>query len=431
MGTRRALLQAGLVLPLSACAPQLLWGDSASIRIGVSWSGAELAAFRKVLAPMPFARSVDVIPMGDEIGTAFSAGGKSAPDIVLLPQAGQVRTLVDAGKLRPVPDALWTDDQGARYPELWRQLLHHNGKPYGVPFKAADKSLVWYDRQAVDKYHLGDPADWTIADWGDRMEVLAGTPIRLLALAAADGWVLTDVFENVLRAESPRTYDDLTTTAGEPRVWDRPAVRATFGHLARLWGRRHAIAGGVAVALTRQFPDAVRDVFEHRRAAMVIAPDFAEPIVRECLRDPGRQSEEVVGIAPFPVTGRGGERPRIVGGDVIVVTSGAGARADEVVAALAAAEAPLPWIQGDGGFIAPNTRTTVRYSALLEPIARSQSPWSAFDLSDQLGAVGGRNGLWRILTDFLIAVGDGAAERPDAAIDRAIAALDGFERSRR
>ncbi|MEV4236619.1 ABC transporter substrate-binding protein [Nocardia sp. NPDC049737] len=430
MGTRRALLQAGWVLPLAACAPQLLWGDSASIRIGVSWSGAELAAFRKVLAPMPFARSVDVIPMGDEVGTAFSAGGKSAPDIVLLPQAGQVRALVDDGKLRPVPDALWTDDQGARYPELWRQLLYHNGKPYGVPFKAADKSMVWYDRQTVDKYHLGDPADWTIADWVDRIEVLAGTPMRLLALAAADGWVLTDVFENVLRAESARTYDDLTTTS-QDRVWDRPAVRETFANLARLWGRPHAIAGGAAVALTRQFPDAIREVFEHRRAAMVIAPDFAEPVVRESLRVSGRRSEEVVGIAPFPVTGLGGERPRIVGGDVMVVTRYAGSHADEVVTALAAPEAPLPWIQGDGGFIAPNIRTTVRYSALLDPIARAQSPWSAFDLSDQLGAVGGRNGLWRILTDFLVAIGDGAAERPDAAIDRAIAALDGFERSRR
>lgn len=430
MGTRRALLQAGLVLPLAACAPQLLWGDSRLVRIGVSWSGTELSAFRSVLARLPFAGSVEAIPLGDEIGTAFTAGGKSAPDIVMLPQAGQVRTLVEDDKLRPVAERFWADENGARYSEPWQQLLYHGGKPYGVPFKAADKSLVWYDRQAIDRYRLGDPANWTIPDWIDRMEVLANTPIRLLALAAGDGWVLTDVFENVLRAESPRTYDELAG-AHKDRTWDRPAVHAAFGHLARLWGQRHTFAGGVAVALTRQFPDAIRDVFERGRAAMVIAPDFAEPIVRESLRAAGRRSEDVVGIAQFPSVGLGGERPRIVGGDVLVVTKYADQRADEVVAALAAPEAPLPWIEGVGGFIAPNLRTSARYSALLDPIARSQTSWSAFDLSDQLGAVGGRNGLWRILTSFLTTIGDGANEHPDAAIDTAITALDAAERSRR
>ncbi|WP_330253440.1 ABC transporter substrate-binding protein [Nocardia sp. NBC_00565] len=429
MGTRRALLQAGLVLPLAACAPQLLWGDSGRVRIGVSWSGAELAAFRAVLARLAIAESVDVIPMGDDVGTAFTAGGKSAPDIVMLPQAGQVRDLVDDDRLRPIADGLWTDDAGLRYSEPWRQLLHQKGKPYGVPFKAADKSLVWYDRQAIERYRLGDPANWTIPDWIDRMEVLAGTPIRLLALAAGDGWVLTDFFENVLRAESPRTYDDLAV-GQDNRTWDRPAVRAAFGHLARLWGQRHAFAGGVAVALTRQFPDAIRDVFEHGRAAMVIAPDFAEPIVRASLRAAGRQ-EDAVGIAQFPTVGLGGERPRIVGGDVVVVTKYAEQRADEVVAALAAPEAPLPWIEGDGGFIGPNLRTSARYSTLIEPIARSQTSWSAFDLSDQLGAVGARNGLWRILTAFLTTIGDGMNAHPERAIDTAITALDTFERGRR
>ncbi|MFI9507809.1 ABC transporter substrate-binding protein [Nocardia sp. NPDC052566] len=430
MRTRRALLQAGMVLPLAACAPELLWGGSGTVRIGVSWSGVELAAFREVLARTAFGRSVDVIPMGDDVGTAFTAGGKSAPDIVMLPQAGQVRALVDNDKLRPVAEALWTDDEGARYPEPWRQLLRHKGKPYGVPFKAADKSLVWYDRQSVDRYHLGDPALWTIPDWVDRMEVLARTPIRLLALGAGDGWVLTDVFENVLRGESPRSYDDVAATRGT-MTWDRPAVHAAFGHLVRLWGQPHTFAGGVAVALTRQFPDAIRDVFERRRAAMVIAPDFAEPIVREALRAAGRRSEEAVGIVPFPAVGPGADRPHIVGGDVMVVTKNADRRADEVVAALAAPEAPLPWIERTGGFLAPNLRTTARYSMLMAPIARAQGSWGAFDLSDQLGAVGGRNGLWRILTEFLTTIGDGAREHPEPAIDQAIAALEAFEQGRR
>jgi alpha-glucoside transport system substrate-binding protein len=183
--------------------------------------------------------------------------------------------------------------------------------------------------------------------------------------------------------------------------------------------------------LTRQFPDAVRDVFEHRAAAMVVAPDFAEPIVREGLRRSGRHPEDIVGIAPFPPAGPERDGPRIGGGDVIVVTESAGSHADRLVEALAAPEAPLPWIDDHGGFLAPNHRTQATYSALLAPVARESDSWSGFDLSDQLGAVGGRNGLWRILTDFLIDVGDGATERINAAVDRAVAALGGFERGRR
>lgn len=431
MRTRRELLQVALIAPLAAaCAPNLLLGNPGAIRIGVSWSGSELAAFRAVLARLDYHHEVDVVPLGDEIETAFTAGGRSAPDIVMLPQAGRVRPLAEQRKLRPVADALWSDELGSRYPDVWRQLLQHNGKPYGVPFKAADKSMVWYDRRLVDKYGLGDPAGWTLADWLDRMEVLAETPVRLLALGAADGWVLTDVFENALLAESPRIYDEVAVARND-RTWESPAVRAAFGHLGSLWGHRHAFPGGIAAALTRQFPDAVREVFEHRRAVMVVTPDFAEPIVRAAVRRSGRRAEDVVGVAAFPAVAAGQDPPRIVGGDVMVVTDSASDRAMDLVKALADPAAPLPWIKDYGGFIAPNLRTDAQYSPFLEPAARTLGTRTAFDLSDRIGAVGGRNGLWRILTDFLTAVGDGQTERLDEATDRAIAALDAVDRGRR
>ncbi|PXX59123.1 carbohydrate ABC transporter substrate-binding protein (CUT1 family) [Nocardia tenerifensis] len=431
MRTRREVLGMALVAPLAAaCAPDLLLGNPGAVRIGVSWSGSELAAFRTVLARLGYDRPVDVVPLGDDIETAFTAGGRSAPDIVMLPRAGRVRPLAEQRKLRPVGEGLWSDELGPRYPDVWRQLLQHNGKPYGVPFKAADKSLVWYNRQLVAEYGLGDPAGWTLADWLDRMEVLAETPVRLLALGAADGWVLTDVFENALLAESPRIYDEVAV-ARDNRVWESPAVRAAFDHLGSLWGHRHAFPGGIAGALTKQFPDAVREVFEHRRAVMVVEADFAEPIVRAAVRRSGRRVEDVVGVAAFPAVAAGLDAPRIVGGDVMVVTESANDRAMELVALLAAPSAPLPWIEEDGGFIAPNLRTSARYSPFLEPSARSLGRRTAFDLSDRIGAVGGRNGLWRILTDFLVTVGDGKTERLEAATDRAIAALGAVDQGRR
>ncbi|BDT90978.1 MULTISPECIES: ABC transporter substrate-binding protein [Nocardia] len=430
MGTRRAVLQAGTLLPLvAACAPDLLLGSSDAVRVGVSWSGQELAAFHAVLDGLDLGFAIEVIPLGDNTDTAFTAGGPSAPDVVLLPQAGRVRELAGDHKLRPVADRVWTDELGSRYAQPWQALLRSEGRLYGVPFKAADKSLLWFDRQQFDSYGLGAPAAWTLADWVDRMEVLAQTPIRLLALPAADGWALTDFFENVLLAESPRIYDDLASK--DSREWDNPAVRAAFGHLGVLWGQRHAFPGGVGVALTRQFSDAVREVFQHRRAAAVVAPDFAEPIVRSAVRASGRTVEDAVGVVPFPAVTSASGRPKIVGGDVMVVTRQATPRADELVERLAGARAPLPWIERYGGFLAPNLRTEADYSPLLAPSARELAARSTFDLSDRIGPVGGREGLWRVLTEFLIAIGDGAQRRVAESTDRAIAALDDVERRRR
>lgn len=424
MRTRRAVLRTAASVPLlAACSPDVLLGDRDVVRIAVAWSGLELSAFHTVLEAARLPEPVEVVPLGDEIGTALTARGRSAPDIVMLPQAGQVRDLAEAGRIREVRPELWSDEGGSRYAEQWWQLCHHRGRPYGVPFKASGKSLVWYDREAIGEYRLTDPASWTIGEWLGGVREFAGRPRRLLALGAADGWVLTDLFENLLLAESPEVYRALGIGA---RDWDVAAVYETFFRLGELWGVRAGLPGGVGTALTRQFADSVRDVFQYRRALAVAAPDFAEPIVRDALRRAGRP-EEAAAVVPFPATDPGRDGPRIVGGDVMVLTRVAGPRADAVVAALAEAQAPVPWIEGVGGFLGPHRRTRARYSNWSAVTAATLPDWPDFDLTDRIGAIGGRDGLWRMLTEFLIAVGDsGSAVR--AAADSAVAALSRFER---
>ncbi|MEV3959340.1 ABC transporter substrate-binding protein [Nocardia sp. NPDC050193] len=424
MRTRRAVLRTAALAPLLvACSPDVLLGDRAVVRIAVAWSGLELTAFRSVLDAAALPEPVEVVPLGDEIGTALTARGRSAPDIVMLPQAGQLRDLVTAGRLREVPAELWAGPGGPRYAEQWRQLCHYQDRPYGVPFKASAKSLIWYDRDGFAASRLGDPAGWTVDDWLARVRDTAGTSRRLLALGAADGWVLTDLFENLLLAESPAVYRELGTGV---RTWDVPAVHKTFVRLGGLWGIRDGLPGGVGTALTEQFADAVRDVFEHRRALALAAPDFAEPVVRDALRRSGR-TEEAAAVVPFPSVLPGGERPRIVGGDVMVLTRSADPRADAVVAALAAAGAPVPWIEQAGGFLGPNLYTRAGYSRWSAPVAAALADWPDFDLSDRIGAVGGRDGLWRVLTEFLITVGDTGGD-VGAAAEAAVATLGRFER---
>lgn len=414
---------AALAPLLVACSPDVLLGDRDVVRIAVAWGGLELAAFRSVLDAARLPEPVEVVPLGDEIGTALTARGRSAPDIVMLPQAGQLRDLVAAGRLREVAPNLWTGPDGPRYDDQWRRLCQDEGRLYGVPFKAGAKSLIWYDRDGFIAAGLGDPATWTVDDWLAGVRETAGSSRRLLALGAADGWVLTDLFENLLLAGSPAVYRAL----GEGgRDWDVPAVHETFARLGGLWGIRDGLPGGVGTALTEQFADAVRDVFEHRRALAVAAPDFAEPVVRDALRRSGRAEETAV-VVPFPSVEPGGANPRIVGGDVMVLTRSAGPRAEAVVAALAAEQAPVPWIEQVGGFLGPNVNTRARYSRWSAPTAATLADWPDFDLSDRIGAVGGRDGLWRVLTEFLITVGDTGGD-VGAAADTAVATLSRFER---
>ncbi len=441
MITRRAVLQAGVVLPfVAACGPNILRGSSGTLRVAVTWSGNELAAFQAVLAGIEQARStpsfrgsVEVVPLGDDIDTALNAGGSGAPDIIMLPDAGRISVLAGS-RLRAVRDTLWASDGKPLYDDNWWDLLwyrncrDHAVGHFGVPFKGAYKSLVWYDRDAVgpDGRNLGDtPRDWYLEDWPEQIGRFAGAGRHLFALGAADGWVLAYHFANVLRAVAPEAYQELSRLspisgrlAGATEVsWDRPDVRAAFGMLGQIWHTPGAFPGGVAWTLRRQFPDAVRDVFQHRSATMVVAPDYAEPIVRACLRR-RNGSEASVGVMPFPALTVGQEIPRIGGADILVITTDAADSADDLAAALASRMAPEPWAAGYGGFVQPrkDAPDPASYAGLFRDVAPQLNAWTTFDFADLVGPRGRRDGLWRVLTRFLTDSGP-------TAIDRAIADL--------
>ncbi|WP_067676816.1 ABC transporter substrate-binding protein [Nocardia miyunensis] len=460
MIARRAILQGGLVLPLAAaCAPEVLGGDSGAVRIAVSWSGNELSAFRAVLAGLAsagtFIGRVEVVPLGDDINTALSAGGRDAPDIVMLPDPGSIQTAARTG-LRPLSElraeAIWKPDGQQAYSQSWYELLWHADcgrapRLYGVPFKAANMSLVWFDRSAFPGYDprtcswngIDGPERWSLTDWAAYIEQFARSGRHLFALGAADGWVLAYHFANVLRAVAPRSYVALSEPDAEagncwpPKKpglpsanWDHHHVRAALTMLGKIWCVPGAFAGGVAEPLRRQFPDAIRDVFQHRHAAMVVAPDYAEPIVRDSLRRTGRP-ECSVGVIGFPgYQGWADGPPNIGGGDVMVITADASPRAEDLVAALAAAKASQPWIDRYGGFVPPNVRTAdpASYTGLFDGVADRMGRWDVFDFADLVGPRGRRDGLWRILTRFLIDVGDRGERAVGPATERAIADLE-------
>ncbi|HZC27680.1 MAG TPA: ABC transporter substrate-binding protein [Actinopolymorphaceae bacterium] len=445
MTSRRSLLRGAALLPLagslSGCSFGAdLLGVRRTVRVAVSWSAAELAAFRGVLDGLdhlpgqrPKDYSVEVVPLGDDIPTAVTARGAGRVDVVMLPVPGLVAE--NLGALERLPDGIWPGtDLSETYAPVWHSLLFHADAatgvsvPYGLPFKLAHDSLVWYRACLFDQLGLRPPTNWS--EWlavNDAI-VARGGGVAPLALGGADGWMLTGVFQNILLARSPCAYDLLSRQGpGRPRPWDLDEVRDAFRLLGQMWGAPGALAGGVKGSLVQQFPDAVLEVFHYHRAAMVVVPDFAEPFAERYRADPPGCVDDV-GVFAFPRVGAG-VPPLIAGGDVAVLTKPAGDDAKDLLRRLADERAPLPWITGNHGFIAANRKAPQSfYTTVIEPFARQLHDRTfRFDLADQIGAVGGREGLWRVLQDFLARVGDGQGSRAEEATDRAIEHLLALE----
>ncbi|HET6987735.1 MAG TPA: ABC transporter substrate-binding protein [Kribbella sp.] len=376
----------------------------------MSWSGQELRAFHKVLDGLGnLDYPVEVVPLGDDISTAFGARSTRRPDIVMLPQPGLVpRHLRD---LEPIPDDL-AELGRAR---LWKELLVHDGTTYGVPFKTAHKSAVWYRPSVFREVGVQPPRLWS--DWLALNRSLTQAGVTPLSLAAGDGWVLTDFLENVLLGIAPAVYAGLATAA-DPRPSRQPQFAAALRLLGSMWSAPDALAGGVKRSLVQQFPDAVVEVFGHRKAAMVLASDFAEPVVRSFAAD-----VDDIGVFTFPPLAPGAAAPVVVGGDVMVLPRPTTEDARDLVRRLAAPTATDPWIK-EGGFLVDGRVSG--YSPELTRLAEQLTgpgEQLQFDLSDRLGRIGDINGLWRVLTDYLTQIGGRGTTVVPGAVDAAMSEL--------
>ena len=95
----------------------------------------------------------------------------------------------------------------------------------------------------------------------------------------------------------------------------------------------------------------------------------------------------------------------------------------DLVRRLAAPAAVDPWIR-EGGFLVDGLDTG--YSPELTLLAKQLAAPGGllqFDLSDRLGRLGDINGLWRVLTDFLVRIGGRGSDVVPDAVDAAMIEL--------
>ncbi|HLF41509.1 MAG TPA: extracellular solute-binding protein, partial [Acidimicrobiia bacterium] len=176
------------------------------------WADTEQQRFERVLdgfEELTGATVRYISTEGEDITTVLDGrlATGAVPDVAILPQPGLLRRYAAQGKIWPV-DATVTEAVRARYADVWRRLASVDGRLYGVWFKAAHKSLIWYNVGAFERGGAVPPSD--LDGLLGVMPSLRASGVAPLAVAGADPWTLTDWFENLyLQLAGPARYDAL------------------------------------------------------------------------------------------------------------------------------------------------------------------------------------------------------------------------------
>ncbi|WP_185092330.1 ABC transporter substrate-binding protein [Streptomyces sp. 840.1] len=373
------------------------------ISVAAVWTGPEQANFVKVLKEFEkrTGATVTFVPAQDPIvnflGTKIAGG--QPPDVAMIPQVGAIQQAVAKKWAKPA-GAEAKAQLAKNYSKVWQDLGAVDGAQYGVYFKAANKSLVWYNAKAFENAGASEPKTWK--DFMATAETVSASGVTPVSVAGADGWTLTDWFENIYLSQAgPEKYDQL---AQHKIKWTDPSVKDALTTLGQLFGKPALIAGGADGALQTEFPASVTQTFtggDQPKGAMVFEGDFVGVNIAQTKAKIGTDAK----VFPFPAVGA--DSPVVTGGDAAVALKDSkGAQA--LLTWLASADAAKIAAE-QGGFISPNK--TLDVAAYPNEVQRTMAKALIaagdavrFDMSDQapqsFGGTPGK-GEWKSLQDFL------------------------------
>lgn len=376
-------------------------GDFSGVTLDVqaTWSGAEQQNFEAVLDQFAAdtGATISYTSFGDNgatvIGTQIEGG--NPPDIAVVGQPALLQQLATDGHIVPLSDETLAAVQ-ENFSQDWLDLATVDGDVYGVFFKAANKSTVWYNTDIYDAAGAAVPTDWD--DFLAQLQVVADSGYAGISIGADVGWPLTDWFENVyLRTAGGDLYDQLTN---HEIPWTDDSVAEALEVLGTLFGNSQLVQAG---AVQRTFPESVTEVFgANPQAGTVYEGDF----VAGNIADDGNS---VVGenalFYDFPsINGSG---PAVVGGGDVAVAFNDDPATQALMTYLASPESAEVWVP-NGGLTSPNQG--VDPSLYPDDVSRqiaealTGAETFRFDMSDLTPtAFGGTQGqgFWQIMIEFL------------------------------
>lgn len=394
-----------------------------TVEVAATWTGAEQERFQMVLDGFAeqTGATVRFRSAGDDVAAYVGPRieGGDPPDVAIFPQPGVVQSFAEQGDLVELED-IAGDEIDANYGQGARAAGSVDGTLYGVWFRAAQKSTVWYNVAVFEGAGVEPPA--TLEDLQQVAQTISDYGVEPYSIGADVGWPLSDLFENIyLRTAGPENYDKL---AAHEIPWTDQSVKDALAVMAEIVGDESLLAGGATGAEQTDFNGSVTQVFaDPPKGAIIFEGDFVGGIIS------GETNAEVGTDADFfDFPSIDGSEPAVLGGGdfAVLLDDTEGGRA--LIEYLATPEAAEIWV-AQGGFISPNTQ--VDLSAYPDEVSRRAAEALVeagesvrYDLSDlqptEFGATTGQ-GIWGILIDFLRDPSDvdGTAAALEAAAKKA------------
>ena len=371
-----------------------------SISVMAIWGGDEQASFQAVIDGFTeLYPNVDVkyTSGGDNLAPLLSTAveGGNPPDIAAVGQPGLVADFAAQDAIQPIDDL--RESIVDAFGESVADVGTVEGTQYGVMFKGANKSTIWYNVAAFEEAGVEPPETWE--ELQEVASTLSAAGIKPYSVGVDVGWPITDLFENVyIRTAGVELYDQLTR---HEIPWTDQSVKDALTVMADIVGDSDNLAGGTAGSLQTEMPASVGKVFrDSPEAAMVVIGDFAPGVTETTL-------EPETGFNVFTFPSIEDSEPAVVGGGDIFVQFRDSPAADAFLEYLTTVDAAEIWA-ARGGFSSPHKDldTDVYPDEITKVTAGAlgEAETFRFDMSDlQPSAFGGTpgQGLFKLFTDFV------------------------------
>jgi alpha-glucoside transport system substrate-binding protein len=373
---------------------------SGSISIMGVWSGPEQAAFQKVLDGFTKANpgvKVQYTSAGDQLPTQLSTAveGGNPPSVAFVAQPGLIADFVKKGAVKPISYA--SSDVEQNLGQSAADIGSVDGTLYGILYKAANKSLVWYNVKAYSDAGVEPAKTWD--QFIQDAATIKASGVPAYSIGVDVGWPITDWFENIYLSQAgPDMYDKLSK---HEIPWTDQSVKDALTTMSQVMSDSSNIVGGTDGALQTDFPTSASNVFtDPAKGAEIMEGDFVPGSVKTTL-----QPVTGYNVFPFPQVGDTGNV--VMGGGDIAITFEDNPAVEAFIKYLTTTEAAEIWAK-IGGFASlnkgldPNT-----YPSEIEQTTAgvlSSAEAFRFDMSDlqpaSFGATVGQ-GEWKIFTDFV------------------------------
>jgi len=367
------------------------------------WTEGEGENFDAALQPFRDATGIDVQWEGSaEFETLINVRveGGDAPDLAIFPQPALLAKFATSGDLIDLSGYTDVDLLGEYYSDAWINLATVNGGLYGVFYKAATKSIVWYPVAAFEEKGYEIPATWDeMLALSDQIVADGSTPWCIsIEHGGVSGWVATDWLEDILlRTASPEVYD---AWVAHEIPFNAPEVMEAAQLMADIWFNEDYVYGGttginsiwVGDTQTPMFAEGGPECWMHRQAGWI--PDFWPEGTA-----PGVDSSFFYLPPIDPEFGS----PVLGAGDIYAGFSDR----PEVLALmeyLASPDGAEVWVKA-GGFISPNSAVPADWYGNYVDLAQAEILANAttlrFDASDLMPAEVGAGTFWTGMVDWV------------------------------